>query len=30
MEQQVEPFAFCGGFEVMQPDLVAFDQLMEG
>jgi hypothetical protein len=26
----VEPFAFCGGFEVMQPDLVAFDQLMEG
>ena len=30
MEQKVEPFAFCGGFEVTQPDLVAFDQLMEG
>jgi hypothetical protein len=30
MEQQVEPFAFYGGFEVTQPDLVAFDQLMEG
>ena len=26
----VEPLAFCGGFEVTQPDLVAFDQLMEG
>jgi transposase len=30
MEQKVDPFAFCGGFEVKQPDLVAFDQLMEG
>lgn len=30
MEQKVDPFAFCGGFEVTQPDLVAFDQLMEG
>jgi hypothetical protein len=30
MEQKVKPFAFCGGFEVTQPDLVAFDQLMEG
>jgi transposase len=26
----VEPFALHGGFEVTQPDLVAFDQLMEG
>jgi hypothetical protein len=25
MEQKVEPFAFCGGFAVMQLDLVAFD-----
>jgi hypothetical protein len=30
MEQKVKSFAFCGGFEVTQPDLVAFDQLMEG
>jgi hypothetical protein len=30
MEQKVEPFAFCGGFAVTQPDLVAFDQLMVG
>jgi hypothetical protein len=30
VDQKVEPFAFCGGFEVMQPNLVAFDQLMEG
>jgi len=30
MEQKVEPFASCGGFAVTQPDLVAFDQLMEG
>jgi hypothetical protein len=30
MEQKVKPFAFCGGFEVTQPDLVAFDHLMEG
>jgi hypothetical protein len=30
MEHKVEPFAFCGGFEVTQPDLVAFDKLIEG
>jgi len=30
MEQKVEPFAFCGGFAVTQPDLIAFDQLMVG
>ena len=30
MEQKVKPFAFCGRFEVTQPDLVAFDQLMVG
>jgi hypothetical protein len=29
-EQMVEPFAFKGGFAVMEPDLVAFDQMMEG
>ena len=29
MEQKVKPFAFWGEFEVTQPDLVAFDQLME-
>lgn len=30
VDQKVEPFAFCAEFEVTQPDLVAFDQLMEG
>jgi hypothetical protein len=30
VEQKVEPFALSGGFEVIQPDLVAFDQLVEG
>jgi len=30
LDLMVEPFAFCGGFEVTEPDLVAFDQLMEG
>ena len=29
-EQKVEPFAFCGGFAVTEPDLVAFDQMMVG
>jgi transposase len=26
----VEPFVFKGGFEVMEPDLAAFDRMMEG
>jgi hypothetical protein len=30
MGQKVEQFSSCGGFAVTQPDLVAFDQLMEG
>ena len=30
MEQKVEPFAFCGGFAVTEPDLAAFDQMMVG
>jgi hypothetical protein len=30
MEQKVEPFAFRGGFEVTEPDLAAFDQMMVG
>jgi len=30
MEQKVEPFAFCAGFEVTQPDLAVFDQMMVG
>ena len=30
VDQKVEPFALYAEFEVMQPDLVAFDQLMEG
>ena len=30
MEQKVEPFAFWGGFEVTEPDLAAFDQMMVG
>jgi transposase len=29
-KQKVEPFAFCGGFAVTEPDLVAFDQMMVG
>ncbi len=28
--QKVEPFAFKEGFAVMEPDLAAFDQMMEG
>jgi hypothetical protein len=28
--QKVEPFAFNGGFAVSEPDLTAFDQMMEG
>ncbi len=30
VDQKVEPFALYAEFEVTQPDLVAFDQLMEG
>jgi len=30
MGQKVEQFSSCGGFAVTQPDLVAFDQLIEG
>jgi len=29
-EQKVEPLAFKEGFAVMEPDLAAFDQMMEG
>ena len=29
-EQKVEPFAFQGGFEVTEPDLTAFDQMIGG
>jgi len=29
-EQMVEPFTLGGGFAVMEPDLAAFDQMMEG
>jgi transposase len=29
-EQKVEPFTFGGGFAVTEPDLAAFDQMMEG
>jgi hypothetical protein len=29
-EQRVEPFNFCGGFAVAEPDLAAFDKMMEG
>ncbi len=28
--QKVEPFAFCGGFAVTEPDLAAFDQMIVG
>ena len=30
MEQKVEPFAFCRGFTVTEPDLAVFDQMMVG
>jgi hypothetical protein len=30
VEQMVEPFTFCGGFAVTEPDLIAFDQMMVG
>jgi transposase len=30
VEQMVEPFTCRGGFAVMEPDLAAFDQMMEG
>ena len=29
-EQKVEPFTLGGGFAVTEPDLAAFDQMMEG